>query len=58
MFKKLFDRLMAAETAEEINSVLYAPDGVDMMYQREKITWDDHERLFRLAARLEGRQTK
>ena len=53
MFKKLFDRLLAAETAEEITEVLYAPDGVDRMYQREKITWDDHERLFKLAERLQ-----
>ena len=53
MFKKLFDRLMAAATNEEIESVLYAEDGVDMMFQREKITWEDHQRLFNLAARLQ-----
>ena len=52
MFKKLFDRMMAAQNADEVALVLYAPDGVDMMYQREKISWQDHERLFSLAARL------
>lgn len=53
MFKKLLDRMLKAETNEEIESVLYAADGVDMMYQKEKITWADHERLFKLAERLE-----
>ena len=53
MFKKLFDRLMAAKTNEDRTMVLYAEDGVDRMFQKEKITWEDHERLFNLAARLE-----
>lgn len=53
MFKKLFDRLMDAATNEENEGVLYAEDGVDMMFQREKITWEDHQRLFNLAARLQ-----
>ena len=48
MFKKLFDRMMAAQNADEVALVLYAPDGVDMMYQKEKISWQDHERLFSL----------
>lgn len=53
MFRKLFDALMAARTPEEIVDVLYrSPDGVDISYQREKITFKDHERLFKLAERL------
>lgn len=53
MFKKLLDRMLAANTSEEIVDVLYAADGVDMQYQHGKITWEDHERLFALAARLQ-----
>ena len=43
---------MAAQNADKVAAVLYAPDGVDMMYQKEKISWQDHERLFSLGARL------
>ena len=52
MFKKLFDRMMEAKTNEERALVLYGEDGVDRMYQKEKISWQDHERLFSLGARL------
>ena len=48
-FEEIF---VPAQNADEVALVLYAPDGVDMMYQKEKISWQDHERLFSLAARL------
>lgn len=54
MFKKLFNELMAAQTAEEITSILYRADGVDRSFQKEKLSWQDHERLFKLAARLQA----
>ena len=54
MFKKLFDQLMAAQTAEEIASILYREDGIDRSFQKEKLSWQDHERLFKLAARLQA----
>ena len=52
MFKKLLDELLAATTQEAITDILYRKDGVDLSYQMEKLSWDDHERLFKLAARL------
>ena len=52
MFKKLLDELLAATTQEAITDILYRQDGVDLSYQREKLSWDDHERLFKLAERL------
>lgn len=58
IFRKLMDELLAAKTEDEINAILYrntgyfTEDGVDMAYQHETITWEDHERLFTLAARL------
>lgn len=52
MFKKLLDELLAATTEEEINNILYRKDGVDLSYQHEKLNWQDHQRLFKLATRL------
>ena len=58
MFKKLLDELLAATTAEEVNHILYRMKsetedwGVDLAFQHEKISWQDHERLFKLADRL------
>lgn len=52
MFKKFFDELLTAETEEQITDILYRADGVDLSFQREKITWQDHARLFELADRL------
>ena len=52
MFKKFFDELLTAETEKRIEDILYRSDGVDMAFQREKISWQDHERLFMLAGSL------
>lgn len=52
MFKKFFDELMAAYTEKQIMDILYRADGVDMAFQREKISWQDHKRLFLLADSL------
>ena len=49
MFKKLFDKIMAAPDADKVYEVMAE---ADMLFQREKISWDDHERLFSLGARL------
>ncbi len=52
MFKKILDEMIAAETDEQILDILYRIDGVDMSYQDNKLTWNDFERLFKLADRL------
>ena len=58
MFKKLFDEILKAHTNEEITHILYRSKsdtedwGVDLAFQHEKISWQDHERLFALAGRL------
>lgn len=58
MFKKLLDELLEAKTEEEITHILYRLKsdtedwGVDLAFQHEKINWQDHERLFKLAERL------
>lgn len=53
MFRKFVAELVAARTVAEIENILYREDGVDIMYQREKISWKDHELLFDLAAKLQ-----
>ncbi len=53
MFRKFVAELVAARTVAEIENILYREDGVDIMFQREKISWKDHELLFDLAAKLE-----
>lgn len=53
MFKKFVKELLAATTKEEISEILYRADGVDIMYQKEKIKWDEHEILFDLAGKME-----
>lgn len=50
MFKKLFDKMMAAETPKEVEEIMLTD--VTMAFQHEKIGWNDHERLFTLGARL------
>lgn len=54
MFKKLVKRLLDATTKEEINRILYGTDGVDILFQKEKIKWDEHEILFELAGKIEN----
>lgn len=61
MFKKLLDELLEAATQDEITAILYRNgktdskgDGVDLAFQHEKLSWQDHERLFKLAGRLEA----
>ena len=45
-------------TKEEILSIFYRADGIDMSYQHEKITWKDHELLLDLVNRLSGLMEK
>ena len=47
MFKKLLDKMLEAKTAEEALAIF---GEADMAFQREKICWDDHQRLSRLAS--------
>lgn len=58
MFKKFVRELVEAETEEEILSIFYRADGIDMSYQHEKITWKDHELLLDLGNKLSGLMEK
>ena len=49
MFKHLIEQIIASANREDaIQNVFYGPDGIDMAYQKEKITWNEHEMLFQL----------
>lgn len=48
MFKKYVKALVEATTSSEIYEILEGVDGVDMMFQREKLKWEDHELLFKM----------
>ena len=52
MFKKFVKELIDAKTKEEVNDIFYRFDGIDMMYQRDKLSWKDHELLLGLVNKL------
>ena len=49
MFKKFIQRIIEAGNRDDaINGVFYGEDGIDIAYQREKITWAEHQMLLKL----------
>lgn len=53
MFKKFIERIIAAENQDDaIENVFYGPDGIDMAFQHEKITWKEHQMLLQLIEKL------
>ena len=52
MFKKFIKALAEATTEEEINEILYSENGVDMMFQKKKIKWEEHQIIFKLASKI------
>jgi hypothetical protein len=55
MFKKLLQRIIDAENVQDaVDNVLYGMDGVDMAYQRDRITFEEHEMLFKLVGIIEN----
>lgn len=51
IIKGFIEEITAAAKAgdrEAILAVFYKEDGVDMAYQREKITWNEHQMLLNL----------
>ena len=53
MFKRLIERIIASANREDaIQNVFYGPDGIDMAYLEEKITWKEHQMLFQLIQKM------
>lgn len=53
MFKKFVQRIIEAENREDaIRNVFYGADGIDMAFQKEKITWGEHQMLLSLIEKM------
>lgn len=53
MFKKFLQRIIEAENKQDaIDNVFYGSDGIDIAYQREKITWKEHQMLFAIIDKM------
>ena len=53
MFKKFIERIIKASNREEaIQTVFYGMDGIDIAFQRGKITWKEHEMLLALIEKM------
>lgn len=53
MFKKFIERIIAAENREEaMNKVFYGENGIDIAFQKEKITWKEHQMLLNLIEKM------
>lgn len=49
MFKKFVKRIASLNTREQADSLWFE---IDIAYQHEKITWDDHQTLFKIINKL------
>lgn len=53
MFKKFIQRIIEAENKEDaIQNVFYGANGIDVAFQKEKITWKEHEMLLALIEKM------
>lgn len=53
MFKKFIKMIIASENKEDaIKNVFYGENGIDMMYQKEKITYKDFTMLLALIEKM------
>lgn len=53
MFKKFIQMIIESKDREDaIQNVFYGINGIDMAYQREKITWKEHQMLLALIEKL------
>lgn len=53
MFKKFIQRIIEAENKEDaFNHVFYGADGIDIAFQKEKISWKEHQMLLALIEKM------
>lgn len=53
MFKKFIQRIIDAEDREDaIQNVFYGADGIDMAFQRDKLSWKEFEMLRKLIDKM------
>lgn len=52
MFKKFVQEIIDAQSEEELMDIFYRKDGIDIMYQKEKLSWKDHQMLLALINKI------
>lgn len=53
MFKKFIMMIINAKDREDaIQNVFYGENGIDVAYQREKITWTEHQMLLEIIEKM------
>lgn len=53
MFKKFIERILEAKDLEDaMRNVFYGANGIDAAFQKDKISWKEHEMLLELIGRL------
>lgn len=53
MFKKLLQRIIDSENREDaIKNVFYGDNGIDVAFQKEKITWKEHQMLLAIIEKM------
>ena len=52
MFKKFLQQIIDATTKEELLEIFNGPEGIDMAFQREKLSWKDHQMLLALINKM------
>ena len=56
MFKKFLQEIIDANREEELMDIFYRNDGIDMMYQKGKLSWKDHQMLLSLINKMNMKQ--
>lgn len=51
-FKGYLKDITAAKTEEELLQIFNGPEGVDMAYQREKLSWTDQQILLDIIEKI------
>ena len=53
MFKKFIKRIIESENKDDaIMNVFYGENGIDIAFQREEISWEEHQMLLGLINRM------
>ena len=53
MFKKFVQRIIDSVDKEDaIQNVFYGENGIDMAFQKEKISWEEHQMLLNLINKM------
>ena len=53
IFKKFIQRIIEAENREDaMQNVFYGNDGIDIAFQREKISWKEHQMLLAIIEKM------